>query len=87
MLSDRRPRTNYNILGFQFSCLHSCSEYKWDVCRHCRSRNKCKDHIRPVYPSEEGIFYPLERIEICPQHAYDLGTYIHELQRVQLFKF
>jgi hypothetical protein len=74
----RKPRTNYNILGYTFLCFHECHEYKWGVCPHCRSRNKCKDHIRPVYPSEEGIYYPIERIEISPKHAEDLGTYIHE---------
>lgn len=74
----RKPRTNYNILGYVFACYHECHEYKWGVCFHCRSRNKCKNHIRPVYPSEEGIYYPTERVEISPKHAEDLGTYIHE---------
>lgn len=74
----RKPRTNYNILIYTFACYHDCHEYKGGVCPHCRSRNKCKNHIRPVYPSEEGIYYPIERVEISPTHAEDLGTYIHE---------
>ncbi len=86
LLPERRPRTNYNILGFQFSCVHSCSEYKWGVCKHCRSRTKCKDHVRPVYPSEEGIFYPIERIEISPDHAQDLGTYVHEITEASIIQ-
>jgi hypothetical protein len=36
------------------------------------------DHVRPVYPSEEGIYYPTERIEISLEHVEDLGTFIHE---------
>jgi hypothetical protein len=82
----RKPRTNYNILGFEFSCLHSCSEYKWGICSHCRSRNKCKNHVRPVYSSEEGIFYPIEKIEISSIHAFDLGTYIHEITEASIIQ-
>jgi hypothetical protein len=82
----RRPRTNYNILGFHFSCIHSCSEYKWGVCVHCHSRTKCKDHVRPVYPSEEGILYPIEKIEISPVHAQDLGTYVHEFTEASIIQ-
>ena len=74
----RRPRTNYDIRDFKFTSLHKCGEYKYKKCVHCRSRRKCKDHIRPVYLSEEGIFYPIEEIEVSPIHAFDLGLYVHE---------
>lgn len=73
-------------MDFSFSSFHNCSEYKWDVCKHCRSRHKCNDHIRPVYPSEEGIYYPIERIEISPQHATDLGFYIHEFTETSIIQ-
>lgn len=79
-------RNKYNILGFEFSCFHECHEGKWGKCPHCISRNKCKDRIRPVYPSEEGIYYPIERIEISPQHAEDLGTYIHEFTEASIIQ-
>ena len=89
MLSDRRPRITHNILGFHFSCVCSCIEYKWKPCSHCCSKSKCKNHIRPVYPSEEGIYYAVERIEISPVHAQDLGTFIHEFSEaaiIQIFR-
>jgi hypothetical protein len=82
----RKPRTKYNIIGFSFSCYHECSEYKWGVCSHCRSRRLCKDSIRPVYPSEEGIYYAIERIEFAPIHALDLGTYIHEFTEASIIQ-
>lgn len=82
-------RNRYDIWSFQFSCLHECHEGKWGKCIHCISRNRCKDTLRPVYPSEEGIYYPIERIEISLNHAEDLGTYIHEFSEasiIQIFK-
>lgn len=79
-------RNKYDIWGFQFSCIHECHEGKWGKCFHCISRSRCKDTIRPVYPSEEGIYYPIERIEISPQHAEDLGTYIHEFTEASIIQ-
>jgi len=81
-----KPRNKYNIWGFQFSCVHECHEGKWGKCFHCISRSRCKNGIRPVYPSEEGIYYPIERIEISPQHAEDLGTYIHEFTEASIIQ-
>ena len=78
MNKSRKPRTNYNILKYEFSCSHYCANWHWKKCKECRSRNKCKKHIRHVYRSEEGIYYPTERFEISPKHAEDLGTYVHE---------
>lgn len=80
------PRTKYDIIGFSFTCLHECHEYKWDICKHCRSRNRCIDHIRFVYPSEEGICFPTEEIELSPQHSQDLGTYIHEFTEASIIQ-
>jgi hypothetical protein len=82
----RRPRTRYDISNFQFTCVHECSEWKWDVCKHCRSRHRCKDHIRPVYPSEEGISYPTEKIEVSLVHAQDLGIYVHEFTEATIIQ-
>jgi hypothetical protein len=82
----RQPRTNYDILKFKLSCFHECHEYKWGVCPHCRSRKICQDNVRPVYPSEEGIYYPTEMIEISPRHVYDLGTYIHEFTEASIIQ-
>lgn len=79
-------RSKHNIIGFQFSCKHECHEYKWGVCEHCRSRHKCIEYSRPVYPSEEGIYYATEKIEISPKHAEDLGTYIHEFTEASIIQ-
>jgi hypothetical protein len=61
-------------LGFQFACLH------------CISKNKCKDSLRPVYPSEEGIYYPIEMVEISAKHVEDLGTYVHEFTEASIIQ-
>jgi hypothetical protein len=82
----RRPRTNYDILKFKFTCFHECHEWQWGTCIHCRSRNVCQDHFRPVYPSEEGIYYPTEKIEISPKHIQDLGTYVHEFTEASIIQ-
>jgi hypothetical protein len=79
-------QNKYDIWGFQFSCIHECHEYKWERCLHCRSSHKCNEHFRPVYPSEEGVYYPIEKIEISPQHAQDLGTYVHEFTEVSIIR-
>jgi hypothetical protein len=76
--SPKAERMKYNILNYHFTCFHRCSEWKWGICKHCRSRHRCKDHVRPVYPSEEGISYPTEEVEISLAHSQDLGTYVHE---------
>jgi hypothetical protein len=77
-------RNNYNVLSYQFTCLHECFEWKWHICVHCRSRNKCVDHIRPVYLSEEGIYHPTEKVEISLQHFQDLGFYVHEFTETSI---
>lgn len=81
----RNIHTNYDVRDYQFICLHEC--YEWhssQKCVHCRSQNKCVDHIRPVYLSEEGIYHPTEKVEIAPQHIQDLGTYIHEFTETSI---
>lgn len=77
-------QNKYDILKFTFAVIHECHEWKWGICAHCRSRHKCIDHFRPVYPSEEGIYYPTERIEISPKHIQDLGTYVHEFTEASI---
>jgi hypothetical protein len=79
-------RTKYNILGFVFSCVHECSEWEWGRCIHCKSRFKCVDHIRPVYPSEQGVYFPTERIEVSFQHAIDLDFYVHEFTEASIIQ-
>ena len=71
-------RNKYNILSFQFACYHECHEGKWGKCKHCISRTRCVNTVRPVYPSEQGIYYPTERIEIALKTVEDLGFYVHE---------
>jgi hypothetical protein len=81
-------RTKYNVLGYKFTCFHECHEWKWGVCGHCRSRHRCKNGVRPVYPSEEGIYYPIEMFQVSLEHSEDLGFYVHEFTEatiIQLF--
>jgi hypothetical protein len=85
-LLNKEDRTKYDIWDFQFTCFHECREWEWGVCHHCRSRHTCQDHIRPVYPSEEGIYYPIEKIEVSLHHVQDLGTYIHEFTEVSIIQ-
>jgi hypothetical protein len=79
-------RNKYDIYTFQITCFHECHEYRWGKCDHCKSRHKCNEHFRPVYPSEEGVYYPTEKIEISSQHVQDLGTYIHEFTEVSIIQ-
>lgn len=77
---------NRDITTYKFTCLHKCSEWKWDKCGHCRSRNKCKKHIRPITLTEEGISYPTQEIEVSFFHSQDLGTYVHEFTEDTIIK-
>ena len=86
MLSERRLYTKYDLYGFKFTCVHECSEWKYGVCKHCRSRHLCNDHVRPVYPSETGVCFPTETVEIAPRYSEDLGTYVHEFTEVEIIK-
>lgn len=79
-------RNKYDIWSFSFTCFHECHEWKWGKCPHCISRNRCSDGLRPVYPSEEGIYYPVERIEISSKHIEDIGTYIHEFSEASIIQ-
>jgi hypothetical protein len=79
-------RNKYNILSFSFVCFHECHEGKWGKCPHCISRTKCVDNVRPVYPSEQGIYYPIERIEVAPKCAEDLGLYVHEFTEAAIIQ-